>query len=278
MKFPLVRRSKLSVERDGFRSKVERLAAQNTMLKGKLGDAVRRGALREPTPPTYYVSRAEGIAYLQIPKAGCSTFISQILRLEDPAGYESRIAEFRRCVFGIHHSAAMAALRAGEAAGLLRFTFTRHPFARLWSFFQNQIAGQSGDPKCDATIAAEIAASGFAPGMAFADFIKALLEDKRARKNPHVRRQSDFLWSASGPNFDYIGQLERLADHRVFLRKVLGIAGDQLPSLNQTQSAGREARDAWAAIDPKHIEALSAYYAADFALLGYDHPDSGRRR
>ncbi|MCB1064608.1 MAG: sulfotransferase family 2 domain-containing protein [Verrucomicrobiae bacterium] len=84
-----------------------------------------------PTEPTFFIAGKRDLAYLQVPKAACSTFMSMILRLE-------------KTVFELHREADIFD-RRNEAANFFRFAFVRHPFRRKQiSRFQTFLQGVFG--------------------------------------------------------------------------------------------------------------------------------------
>lgn len=219
-----------------------------------------------PTSPTFFLADTKKIAYLQIPKAAYSTFMSMILRLEKLERFteiESRLSE---TVFVLHRDAELFT-RSDRAPGRVRFTFVRHQLRRIESFFRKQIAAASVDrmdPTHVADLTRNLAISNLEPRLDFSSFIDRLIDSPRALSNIHVRRQVDFLNGEEGPRCDFIGRLEELSQYQEFLEALFGMEDLSLPRFN---SSG-ENRDPFVYSD-EQLACLRAFYAADLQLLGY---------
>lgn len=219
-----------------------------------------------PTSPTFFLADTKKIAYLQIPKAACSTFMSMILRLEKPERYEEIESRLSATVFELHRDAELFT-RSDQAPGRARFTFVRHPLRRIESFFRKQIAAASVnqmDPAHVTDLTRNLAISDLEPRLDFSSFIDRLIDSPRALSNIHVRRQVDFLYGDDGPRCDFIGRLEDLNQYQNFLEALFGMEDMRLPRFN---SSGKN-RDPFVYSD-EQLARLRAFYAADLQLLGY---------
>lgn len=219
-----------------------------------------------PLPPSYFICRSLGLAYLQIPKAGCSSFKAMILAAEDPDRFRQLWSDIETSVWKLHHDAHLFET-SSDAGTLLRFTFVRHPFNRVLSFYRNLI-----NPKKDFTPEKiqkrkeDLSRSGFRPGMTFEDCIERIVGSSGPSSDPHVRPQVEYLFHPAGITVDYIGKVEDMGRHEIILRAVTGRPGLVIPHLNQT-GGGDWTRDP--RFTPGIVAALKAHYLADLTLLGY---------
>lgn len=236
--------------------------------------STRRMANASSKSPWYYASPALGVAYLQIPKAACSSFQSVLLAAERPELFAAMESELQRSVYSLHHTPGLLPMTS-DPEGLLRFTFVRHPFARALSFYLNQVSGDTHLlPVAEqAAISKEVRSFGFTPGMSFTEFVDLIVADGKAARNPHVRRQVEFVFGPKGRNVDYLGEVENLPKHADFLQCRLGIPAARFPRLNGTRGAVAAAH----LLAGRNRDALTKYYREDLEAFGYDPQSLGLR-
>ena len=273
---------------------VQDLVAQNEALEEKLAEAQSRyrlvGAERDEarqrlkalkqevvTPPAgsltsrqrdpwYFICHKLQAAYLQMPKAACSSIQAFILSIEKPQLYAELKSSLSESAAPLHHSPDN--FETGAAPdGYFRFTFVRHPFDRIVSFYRNQIAPvQRGDEGDSTRLSAEAAASGFELHMAFPDFLDQIIEDGKARENIHVRPQSDLIFNRQGLTVDYIGKVEEMHRHLPILDRALGGPGITLGNLNRS---GAKTWHSNPAFTRAVVDRLRERYWFDLNFLGY---------
>lgn len=227
-----------------------------------------------PRPPTYFLSPKLGAAYLQIPKAACSSIQARILAAESPGLYAELESTIKTNVTPLHYTPGMFT-KAASADGFLRFTFVRHPFNRLLSFYIEQVSPPQPPPVDDdsrKSLEKDLERNGFRFGMPFEEFIGRMVGDPVGRNNPHVRPQAEFVLGAAGLNVDFIGRVESIGRDWPRLNAALGAGLGQIGKLNF--HGGQSWRDSpW--FDRRTVARLAEHYRYDLWLFGYDVADKG---
>jgi len=222
------------------------------------------GAVGEfcPKEASYILAPKLGAAYVQIPKSACSSIMARILAVERPETYAGLPAQIERIPFVLHHADGIFD-RSQSAHDLLRFTFVRHPFDRVLSYYINQI-----NPPVDASAALieEVERAGFRIRMPFDDYVARIREDQVVRNNHHVRPQAEFLVGARGLTVDFIGKVEEMESHWARLDAALG--GNLGPIARLNYTGGNSWRGS-ALFDQRVVEALAEHYRYDLWLLDY---------
>lgn len=217
--------------------------------------------------PVYFTSEKLGIAYLQIPKTGCSSILALILEAERPDFFERVKDDLKKSVSLLHHTPDLFETCKTPAPHLIRFAFVRHPFDRVLSFYKNQVnPGKQLTPELKILLREQLGRHGFQLGMSFDEFTRRLASGRQAIEEPHVRPQCEFLFGEAGLNVDYIGKLEEIARHRTLLGRMIGQPELKLMKLNATGGAGYlESR----LMTDEILSRLEKLYTQDFGLLGY---------
>lgn len=223
-----------------------------------------RGTFGEfcPKRPSYILAPALGAAYVQIPKAACSSIMARILAVERPETYVELRPEIERIPAALHHTEGIFA-RSQSAHGLLRFTFVRHPFDRVLSFYINQVNPPGDAPEA---LVEEVERAGFRIRMPFAEYVGRIREDPVVRNNHHVRPQAEFLVGVRGLTVDFIGKVEEMGGHWARLDAALG--GKLGPIARLNYAGDNSWRDS-ALFDQRVVNALAEHYRYDLWLLDY---------
>ncbi len=251
---------KLAMENDRLWNQLDR-------LQEILGENREGAPLLEfrPMPPSYFVSRKLGLAYLQIPKAACSSVLAMLLKAETPDRYEEIAVELGDSVGALHHTEGLLE-RTAQAGEMLRFTFVRHPFDRILSFYRNQVTPGDIPEVRRQRLHDELALSGLVMGMSFADYVRRIVLDPVAAANLHIRPQTEFLSPRCGWTVDFIGRVEEIDRSQKLLSQAIGRPDIVLPRLNVTGGNGwRESPE----LTPELISLLARRYALDLQVLGY---------
>ena len=212
-------------------------------------------------PLVYFLARQHGLAYLQMPKVACSSFRSALVLLDHPGLSREELAEPGSLVKHPEWS-DIAGPESPFLRSCLRFTFVRDPIARFISFYRSKIArvdGQATRPR--------FLRMGFSAEMSMADVLDRLGDTAPEELDSHAVPQSAFVMRRGRLQVDFIGRLERLAEDMKLIEARAG-ATLELPHRNQTINARPD--DARAQLPTKLHERLVRFYAADFALLGYE--------
>ena len=106
-------------------------------LRQKIAQRLR-AFVSADAPAEYLVVRSVGLAYLQIPKAACTSVQALLLAYHDRERYSRMITDLESDPHPLHHTPGLLE-RSSDTLGCLRFTFVRHPFDRLVSFYLQAI-------------------------------------------------------------------------------------------------------------------------------------------
>jgi hypothetical protein len=212
-------------------------------------------------PVLFFVARQHGLAYLQVPKAACTSLRAAICLLNHP---ELDPAQVTRDEW-IHQNREMNdILRPGapELAQLFRFTFVRHPYARFVSFYRNKIA----EPDSPAVAKALRKA-----GLQRRDVDRCRPRRHRGHIGPATRPspipQVDLVYRGGASLVEFIGRVERLAEDLNVVENRAGISLN-LPHLNRAAGGGVErAREVLAEAARVRLQRI---YQRDFERFAYE--------
>lgn len=218
--------------------------------------------------PNYFISEKLGVAYLRVPKAGCSSIQALILATEKPELYEEIKDEIKEHVNFLHNTQGVFETSKKPPKSLIKFTFVRHPFNRLLSFYKNQINPSNVlTEEMKNRLQEQLGKYGFYIGMSFEDFVELLINDRDALNEHHVRPQVEFLFGDNGLNVDYLGKLENISRHQSILGRLIGKPDLKLMKLNST--GGSDWRSS-GYFNQQIVSELEKVYKYDLILLGYD--------
>ena len=229
------------------------------------GASLNHGA--SAASPLFFLSPRSELAYLQVPKAGCSSIQAALLAVEKPDMYHRLLPELRTNVGKLHATSELLET-SRDAQSFLRFTFLRHPLSRLISHYRNQIALDDRQPaERRARLRRELGRDGFELQMSFPDYVTLIVESPRAAANPHVRRQVEIVFGERGINVDFLGRLEEIGKGWSQLQRWSSVPLPALQQLNQSGSAALNhmIRD----LEPELLDRLCRHYEDDFRLFGY---------
>ena len=152
---------------------------------------------------TFFCAVSKKIAYLEIKKSGCTTFKNFILQLE------GRQDIIESNPLGVHTEEVLKEMTRVPKAlcteGFFKFTFVRHPFGRVFSFWKNKIISW------DRGIEAALRQHGFYPSMQWESFIDKLYEIPAFDLEAHIAPVTKFLLDGRGNIcVDFIGKLETI--------------------------------------------------------------------
>lgn len=212
---------------------------------------------REPRARAlFYLARSAGLAYLQIPKAACTSFKVAIALKNRPELHDQVMER----VMKIHVRPEWSDIvEANDPAlkSLLRFTFVRNPLSRFLSFYRNKIH--------EATILApEIKEAGFTLGMTMKQTLERIAKTRPRDLDPHIAPQHWFIFDGKEPRVSFIGQIERMDEDLAKLEKLSGV---YLDIGRHNQSGGDETKSFNLA--PEDEQRIRAFYAEDYTRLGY---------
>jgi hypothetical protein len=220
-----------------------------------------RGENKYVAPVLYFVARQHRLAYLQVPKAACTSLRAAICLLNHPELSPELVTSDE----WVHRNRKMNdILRPGasELGGMFRFTFVRHPYARFLSFYRNKIAEPDS-----AAVTRRFARQGFTAGMPI-DAALAVIEATRVEElDPHLIPQVDLVYRGGTALVEFIGHVERLAEDIKLVESRSGVALN-LPHLNHAAGAGIERARQF--LSDSARARLQQIYARDFDRFAYE--------
>jgi Sulfotransferase family len=212
---------------------------------------------REPRARAlFYLARSAGLAYLQIPKAACTSFKVAIALMNRPELYDTVMERPMK----IHVRPEWSDIvDASDPAikSLFRFTFVRNPLSRFLSFYRNKILEAKILPP-------EIKDAGFTLGMTMKQTLDRLEKTRPRDLDPHIAPQHWLVFDGKESRVSFIGQIERMDEDLVKLEQVSGI---HLDVGRHNQSGGEEAMSF--DLSPDEEKRIRSFYAEDYARLGY---------
>ena len=209
----------------------------------------------------YFLSRPHRLACLQMPKVACSSFRTALALLNHPE-LTLAVASQPGAIQRNRDWSDAVGPECPELREFFRFTFVRDPIARFVSFYRSKIARLDGQPTRP-----RFQKLGYSADMSATEVFDRLARTPAEQLDDHVIPQSAFILCKGRLQIDFIGRLERLAEDVKLIEARVG-APLQLSHQNRTINARSD--DARAQITPELRQRLEAFYAADFALLGYE--------
>ena len=215
------------------------------------------------------MAREVGLAYLQIPKAACSTIKAALLHYTNPELHASRIEAAESdlpALQALHHEGHLE--ESEDPGDCLRFTFVRHPFDRFLSFFYNFFVDgvKLQDGALVDELNVELEPFGLQATMGFDEFSEVVFSHPYDKQNPHVKRQVDLLLGSGGLAVDFVGRLEYLERDLGRLTAGIDAPPPKLGRLNQSSHKDwRHSELLGSAV----VEKLVEFYRDDLAYFGF---------
>jgi hypothetical protein len=207
------------------------------------------------------VARKHGLAYLQVPKAACTSLRAAICLLNHPE-LDPGIVSGAEWIHQHREMNDMLRPGAKELRKLFRFTFVRHPYARFVSFYRNKIA-ELDSP----AVAKRFAAQGFKAGMTMDAALDVVEATPVEELDPHLIPQADLVYSSGTPLVEFIGRVERLAEDVKVVETRCGVSLN-LPHLNRVSGTSIDrSRELLAESDRTRLQRI---YARDFERFAYE--------
>lgn len=214
----------------------------------------------QTTTISFLLARERRLAYLQMPKAGCTSMRAALCLLTRPDIPREQL--LARGAFA-QHPEWSDIVNPGDPilAQFFRFTFVRHPYERFASFFRSKIGDRPPEK-----IKPKFHQMGLRAGMSPEEVLTAVETVPRETLDPHVAPQSDFVFSDGQPRVEFVGQLEQLESG---LTEIAARTGTRLevPRLNTTER--NPAAPAREPLEARLKARVAAFYAEDFTRFGY---------
>jgi dermatan 4-sulfotransferase 1 len=146
-------------------------------------DARKRYKIKRERPQLW-IFRDEKLAYIQIPKVATRTLRAALFDAFAKFPSDDDFAAFE---YANSKHASLSEIRADTENGYTLFAFVRHPLARLYSAYENKIAGNRSHVKNT------FSCHGMRTGMPFGEFVERISDLSDDRIDRHLRSQSWFL-------------------------------------------------------------------------------------
>ena len=219
-----------------------------------------RMLIESRVPIWFLLARRQRLAYLQVPKAACSSMQAALCFLNHPGLPREEVCA--RGAFPRHPEwADLVPADDPAARDFFRFTFVRDPCARFASFYRSKIHHRTAE-----NFLPRFAKMGLRPGIGMEeilDLVEALPADGL---DAHIAPQSSLIFSREKPRVDFIGRLEALDEGLAEIAVQSGTRLD-VPRLNVT--ADTPDRDLREPLSASVRARLAKLYAEDFARFGY---------
>ena len=213
------------------------------------------------SPPIWFLlARDRRIAYLQMPKAGCTSIRAALCLWTRPDIPREQI--LTRGTAGRH--AEWSDLVGPDDPILrecFRFTFVRNPYERFPSFFRSKIDGRT-----TAEIKPRFRKLGLQGGMSLEEALAAVEAAPREWLDPHLIPQSSFVFDGDQQRVEFVGRLEQL---QAGLDEIAARTSTRLevPRLNVTDRD--PSAPPRAPLSAALKERIAHFYAEDFSRFGY---------
>lgn len=219
-----------------------------------------------PVANFYLIPRIGGLAYLNLPKAACTSILLALSKMRTEEGFAPPQHPSDGSSHPIHgfqpasdHLAYFFARWPHDwpplPASLVRFSFVRNPFDRLLSFYKSKI--EQGQSPVDFYRRFAIK-----PGCSFADCVTRLVAIDPAELEHHAAPQSLILCDGNEMRVDFVGKVEQFAADWRVIQRLSGFDID----LGTSNSTRRLERPVYT--EPLR-QAVYEYYRDDFQLFGY---------
>ena len=165
----------------------------------------------------YFCTTNHKLAYLQIPKAGCTSIKNSLLALQNPEHAKTlndgdmSEASLRKLVISAHDLTTLELdvfPRHALPAGYFRFTFVRNPYARFISFWRDKLIQKWTNP-----ITEKFMKMGIRQDMPHLEIIDRIFAIPLGQLDKHVLPQHHFVYGPEGQSYvDSAGHLESFDD------------------------------------------------------------------
>lgn len=236
-------------------------------LLTRVGDALRRWlrpretAIEYRAPVLFFVARQHALAYLQVPKAACTSLRAAICLLNHPE-LDPQLVTRDEWIHEHREMNDILGPDAPELSQIFRFTFVRHPYGRFVSFYRNKIADADSP-----AVARRFGKQGFSVGMSIDAALEVIEATPVHQLDPHLIPQVDLVYRGGPSLVEFIGRVERLAEDVKVVENRAGISLN-LPHLNRAAGGGVErAREFLTEAARARLQRI---YQRDFERFAYE--------
>lgn len=217
--------------------------------------------VQKATVGSFLCSDALGLAYLRIPKCGCTT-IEGWMASQHP-NYDPVSPHKIHSADALHQYFDQVRPMVGHADGYFRFTFVRDPLRRFLSFYNDKILGPARP-----TLFEHPSMLGLTRGLSIAECLKVMRRSGPSHKfNPHFAPQHHFLLDGPRLRVDFIGRLEQF---EAGARVVVSMSGSEANPQWLNKSGKRKKK--LHTLTDAELAMFLDIYRPDYELLGYPIP------
>jgi len=260
------------------------------------GKSLQKSIYREYMTNMY--DRKHGLAYCWVAKIGTSTWLKHFLRLSPKANLITenvdsdqlhrtvpKMFKFGKTeideLYGAINSGATSAIHSfSRGRGVLNFSFVRHPFDRLVSFYTDKVLGMASSGAISAKAYAKF------HGINFTQFIDHVLHDA-SKCNTSITTNpfcdsTDLHWRPQymrcqycDIHYDVIGKMETFGEdvkYIVIKQNLTHLIPVEATDLKFHASSGQESKTIkyFRQLSKGQIEHLYQFYSPDFELFDFD--------
>lgn len=230
----------------------------------------------------WFLSRQHKVAYLQVPKAACTSIRFLLLEMERPGLVLEHLARhdnqppmrasyelFMDNIDAVEPSIALPA----DAESFFRFSFVRNPLRRCVSAYSNKICfvppdGSSEDDDVylnrlnDEFFQRHFKPLGFNKNMPFGDFVEVLARTPVGEMDSHFVPQVSIVNCCGVNQVDMLGRIERFEEDvgRIFPEEILPLSRVRF---NEGGGSGISQ------VPAQFLSVLEDYYNDDLRMLRY---------
>lgn len=217
--------------------------------------------------PFFIIPRIGRLAYLNNPKAACSSVLLALSRMRQGNNFQPPqilLSDGSHPIHGFHPEYAHLEYFFRRwplsypplPASIIKFSFVRNPYARFYSFYKSKVlSGQSPGKYYERF--------GIEKGCSFEKCVKIITSTDPLELEHHAAPQSMILCNGDGILVDFIGRVEDFAKDWLVINNLIGFVL-QLDHVNKTSNSSEAIYSAEAK------ERIYDYYRDDFDLFRYD--------
>lgn len=214
----------------------------------------------------YIIPRSGRLAYLNIPKAACSTILFALSNMRSDSGFhppEKKLPDGSQPIHGYHppytHLENFFCRWPVSNPPLpylfIKFSFVRNPYERFSSFYKSKIVARQSPGLFYEKF-------GITEGCSFIDCVRIITSIDPHNLENHAAPQANILSDGKKLYADFIGKIENFQEDWNVINKISGY-DIQLEHINKTPS------DAAAVYTAESKELIYNYYRNDFELFDY---------
>lgn len=205
--------------------------------------------------PAYHYSDKYKLAYVSIPKSGCTTFKNIMHKLDNPE-YEY---SDNPCSIHMHK---IKQQRLEISKDYYKFTFVRNPIDRFLSFYVNKIIHF---PEQGTHLSNILSSYGFYKNMSIISFFEIVEDIDPLGHEEHYAPQINFVYYPDNSiRTSFIGKLENVVNDWGVLKNKFGIKEDVFDCNQSGRSINLED------LTTREIDCIANFYERDLEYFKYE--------